>query len=117
MKKSSSINKVLAESLAHFMAKKGWTQVDLAGASSVSQRSISNYLNPDQRDPTASGKEASAKLAEVSLLAKALGVEAWELIRPMTPSEREFYKKIERAYRDLMAESPSEEPGDEDGSE
>lgn len=109
MKSDDSINEVLAENLAYFMAQKGWKQPQLAAASGVSQRSISNYLNPSRRDPTASGREASAKLAEVQALARALEVEPWELIRKIKPSEREFYRKIERAYRDLMGNVPADD--------
>ena len=108
MHSSSSINKVVADNLAYFMAQKGWNQSRLASESGVAQRTISNYLNPDNRDPTASGKEPSAKIGELQSLARALGVETWELVRKMTPSEREFYRKIERAYRDLMAEAPDD---------
>lgn len=101
-----SVNSTLADNLEYFMGEKGWNQSDLARASKVSQRSISNYLNPTRRDPTGSGKESSAKLVEISMIAAALGVEIWELVREMTPSERAFYKHIEAAFRDLKKRGP-----------
>ena len=44
----------------------------------------------------------AAKLAEVGRLADALGVELWELLRPLTPTQREFYRSMEALLRDRL---------------
>jgi transcriptional regulator with XRE-family HTH domain len=99
-----SVNEVLAENLRYWMEQANMTaQGDLAEKSGVSQRTISNYLNPGNRQESASGKEPSAKLTELQKIAVALGIGVWDLVRPMTPQERAFYKKVEQAYTDLMA--------------
>ena len=104
------INVVLAQNLAHFMSEKKLTQMSLSIKTGVAQSSISNYLNPGRRSASKSGKAPSAKLSEVELIAVALGVEAWELLRFISPSERDFYMHVEQAYRSLLidaAKSPA----------
>lgn len=96
------INHVLADNLRHFMERKGMNQTALGKASGVKQNTISLYLDPDRRMKGASGKEPSAKLTEVAMLADALGIEPWQLVRSMTESERAAYEKIEDAYRALF---------------
>lgn len=97
------INQVLAENLAHFMEERGLNQVALSRKSGVSQRSISNYLNPDARAAGKSGKAPSAKLSEVELIAASLDIEAWQLLRKMTDTERVLYSSVERAFKELLA--------------
>lgn len=97
-----SINQVVAENLAHWMEQAGFTsQQALADKSGVAQRTIANYLKPTLRDDTSSGKEPSAKVTELAKLATALHIEVWQLLREMTPQEREFYAQIEEAYKRL----------------
>ena len=101
------INKVLAESLVYYMQQKGFlSQKALADRCGLSQTAISNYLNPNQRQTSKSGKEPSAKLTEVMRLADALSVEIWELLRDATPEKRRFYAEIERSYRKLTERQP-----------
>jgi transcriptional regulator with XRE-family HTH domain len=103
------INLVIAENLRYFMErKKITTQAALASKAGLSQRTISNYLNPEAREPGQKGKPGSAKAAELELIARALEIEAWELMRAMTPAERLFYEKVEKAYRDLVAGRPAD---------
>lgn len=97
------INQVLAENLAHFMEERGLNQVGLSKKSGISQRSISNYLNPDARATGKSGKAPSAKLSEVELIADSLDIEAWQLLRKMTDTERVLYSSVERAFKELLA--------------
>lgn len=54
------------------------TQKALEKASGVAQTTISLYLNPENRKPSASGKPPSGKLSEVEALAKAMGLEFWQ---------------------------------------
>lgn len=75
----SSLNQILADNLALHMEKKGLKQMALAKKCGVGQTTISLYLSPDRRKP---GKAGSAKLTEVEMLARALEVEPWELLRP-----------------------------------
>jgi len=79
-----TLNETLATNLARLMDKRGWTQAALAKQSGVGQTTISLYLNPERRQPSKSGKIPSAKLSEVESLAVAVGVEPWELLKPIT---------------------------------
>lgn len=97
------INQVLAENLAHFMEEKGLKQAALSKKCGVSQRSISNYLNPEKRAAGKAGKEPSAKLSEVELIADGLEIEVWQLLRAMTDTERALYTSVERAFKELLA--------------
>jgi transcriptional regulator with XRE-family HTH domain len=99
------INVILANNLAHFMEVKGLKQAGLAKLSGVAQRTISNYLRPNDREMSKSGKAPSAKLSEVELIADALGLQPWELLRFMGPSERDFYLQVEDAYRKLLKDA------------
>ncbi len=102
-----SINVVLAEALAYYMERGNWTQAALSNKSGVGQTTISLYLRPESRKPGAKGKLPSAKLTEVEMIAGVLGVEVWELLRPMSPSHRAAYAKIEQAFKDLEASPPA----------
>jgi transcriptional regulator with XRE-family HTH domain len=96
------INAVLADNLAYFMQAKGFNQSSLGRKSKVAQRTIGNYLNPDLRQANPkTGKAPSAKLTEVEAIADALEVEVWELLRPLTPAERQFYAQIEESFQRL----------------
>lgn len=88
-------NQVLADALAYFMEKTGMTQAALAKRADIGQTTVSLYLTPDRRKAGKSGKEPSAKISEVERLADALGVQMWELLRPMSPERREFYRSME----------------------
>ena len=98
---ASPLNLVLAVNLASLMERKGLKQMALAKKCGVAQTTISNYLNPERRKLGKDGKPGSAKLTEVEMLATALNVEPWELLRPMTGQQREMYEKIEAAYKVL----------------
>lgn len=77
-----SLNDTLASNLALLMESAGYTQASLAKLSGIGQTTISLYLNPSRRQPSKSGKIPSAKFGEVETLAKVLGVEPWDLLRP-----------------------------------
>lgn len=100
---ASPLNQALAVNLAYHMERKGLKQMALAKKCGVAQTTISNYLNPERRKLGKDGKAGSAKLTEVEMLAAALDVEPWELLRPMDGRQREVYEKIEAAYRALNA--------------
>jgi transcriptional regulator with XRE-family HTH domain len=108
------INEVLAVNLAHFMKEKGFTQSSLGRRAGIAQRTIGNYLKPELRQAESkSGKAASAKLTEVEKIAEGLGVEVWELLRPITPQEREFYRQIEESFNKLRRIAPGLQPAPE----
>jgi len=97
------INQVLADNLRHYMDKRALKQKALAERSGVGQTTISLYLRPESRALGAKGKAPSAKLTEIQMLADALGVEVWELLRHYQPGEREAYQGIETAFKQLRS--------------
>lgn len=108
-----SINQVLADNLAHWMKERKFeSQQALANKCGLSQRTISNYLNPSLRTGTSKGKEPSAKLAELGALAAALNIEVWQLLRDLSPADQKFYERLEAAYRlaDSRTNAPNEPP-------
>jgi transcriptional regulator with XRE-family HTH domain len=108
-----AIGAVLATNLAFFMKEKGFTQSSLGKKAGLAQRTIGNYLNPALRQAESkTGKAPSAKLTEVEKIAVALQIEVWELLRPITPAEREFYRQIEESFdrlRKMAVQQP--DPG------
>ena len=103
----SPLNQVLADNLAYQMQRQDLTQMALAKRCGVAQTTISLYLNPGRRKEGKDGKPGSAKLTEVEMLAQALGIQPWELMRPMDVRQREVYEKIEAAYRALNPQTPA----------
>lgn len=81
------INVVLAEALAFFMGTR-WNNSSLGREAGVAPNTVRNYLNPLARDQGASGKPASAKLAELEAIARALGVEVIDLLTDASADER-----------------------------
>ncbi len=98
-----TINQVVADNLRYWMAQAKMTQAALAEKAGVDQKTISNYLNPEQRTEGSRGKEPSARLSELDKVARALRVELWQLTRSMSARERAMYEAIERAYSELRA--------------
>lgn len=98
------INDVLAANLAHFMGERKLTQMALAAKTGMGQTTVGLYLHPERRKISATGKVPSAKLSEVDAIARVLGVEIWQLLRPLTPSQRIAYKAIEEAFAALNPE-------------
>lgn len=89
-RKKKTSPQILAENLSRLMASSKLlkTQKQVEAASGVAQTSVSLMLRPNARLPTKSGKEPSPKLSEVENVARAFGMEAWQLlIDPNTLSE------------------------------
>lgn len=78
----SDINQLLALNLRDRMEAAEENQTTLGKKSGVRQNTISLYLKPEKRKPSANGKPASGKLTEVAMMAEALGLSAWELLLP-----------------------------------
>jgi len=102
---ASELNQALAANLAYYMRVQSLTQSALAKRCGVAQTTISLYLSPERRTLGKDGRPGSAKLTEVEMLAHALAVPAWELIRPFLGAERDAYRRIEEAYR-ILAGNP-----------
>lgn len=96
MRKMSS-SEVLAGNLRAWMAARDLKQTDLAQKSGVAQTTISLYLRPAARKDTHGSKDPSPKLSHVEALADALGVDAWELLRPQTSERIELLARLEQA--------------------
>jgi len=98
----SEINQILASNLAHFMGAREVTQAELAKRAGIGQTTVSLYLNPASRLQGATGKTPSPTLAKVESLARALDAELWELLRPLSPVQRELYRSIEKAFQEAV---------------
>lgn len=102
-----SANVTLAENIRYWMKKRRLeghevTQMALAQAAGVSQKTISNYLNPEQREGGTTGREPSAKIAEVAKIAAALEVEMWKLMREASSdAERDFLESLDEGVAQL----------------
>lgn len=101
------INQVFADNLAALMSKRGINQSELSVLSKVSQKTVSNYLNPQQRTTGSKGKVPSAKLAELEMIADALKVDCWQLLRPLDADQRKAYDALEIAFKALQPKQPS----------
>jgi transcriptional regulator with XRE-family HTH domain len=116
MTKNSTVTETLATNLRHFMSQKGMVQTDLAKATGLGQTTISLYLNPESRKDTNKGAPPSPSLARVQLLADALDVELWELLRPLTQAQRDLIRSIDAVIAEKMpkpklaATAPPEAP-------
>lgn len=74
-----TLNQLLAENLTREMERKKLGDNALGALAKVSPRTIANYKK-DAAPVGTRGKERSAKLAEVELIAKALGIRPVELL-------------------------------------
>lgn len=77
------------------------TQADLAKKAGVSQKSISNMLNPDAPGVL------SHTLEKVEKVASAFGLTAWHLLIPMLPDDSREYQRISDLVADYLV-SPQE---------
>lgn len=102
---SKTLNEVLAENLRYFMSQAGLSQAQLGKLADMGQTTVGLYLNPERRLPGKSGKEPSSKLAEVQRLADALKIQPWELLRPLTEAQRDFYRSMEALIEERAAKT------------
>ncbi len=75
-----SLNQVLAENLNRLFVQRQLTNKALGKKAGVAPNTIANYRAGNGEAATASGKERSAKLAEVERIANALGVDPLYLL-------------------------------------
>jgi transcriptional regulator with XRE-family HTH domain len=100
--KNDQINVWVAQNIRQLMDEHGYKQASLAQKAGVSQKTVSNFLQPAQRNESASGRAPSGTLTNLAKIANALEVPAWQLTRPTSAAERELYTRIEAAYRALV---------------
>lgn len=87
------LKEILANNLAKLMDLSAdvKSQNALARRSKVAQTTIGNYLNP-------ASYKGYPQLGKVEMLAKAFGLEAWNLLHP-TMGDKEFTEKEIQFYR------------------
>ena len=89
----------LAVNLEQRMRAHGMTEDALANASGISPRTVGNFLRPGNRASKRGTSKSfpSGTIANLFKLAKALDVEAWELLCGHEAHDR-FHAAIEAAY-------------------
>lgn len=96
-------NQILAERLAHFIDLRGLNNSSLGKLAGVAPNTVGNYLDKTPQ-VTTTGKERSAKLAEIERLAEALQVSIVDLITepdPHRPEPRVLPPLVEQMLEDL----------------
>jgi len=90
---------VLAMNLEQRMRANGMTEFSLATASGISPRTIGNFLRPANRTSKQGTSKSfpSGTIANLFRIAKALDVEAWELLCGVDARD-DFHAAIEAAY-------------------
>ena len=88
---------VLASTIERRMREQGLTEPALARACGISPRTIGNFLRPNNRKSPASG-HPSGTIANLIRIAKALDLEAWQLLCTTDPPRDRFYVAVEAAY-------------------
>lgn len=111
-----SITQVFARNLLEEMERQGLNQPAMAQKSGVSQKTISNCLNPTQRPAGSKGRDPSPKLSNVEKLAKALGLDAWKLLLPMERGQRQAFDAIEKAVMGLAQTPKHDAPAYNNGT-
>jgi len=74
----------------------------LGALSGVAPNTVSNFLNPDKREPSASGKQSSGKLAELEMLCHALGTDVPGLL-----SHENVDKQAQRLSHRAVEDTPT----------
>ena len=97
-RKAKSLNALLAENLARLMAERGISARQLGIKAGISDRTVANYLNADPAE-TPTGKQRSAKLYEVELIAEKLDVPPLLLLVDPESKEWAFTRDAMHAAR------------------
>jgi DNA-binding Xre family transcriptional regulator len=96
-------NQILAERLDHFMKLRGFNNSTLGKKAGIAPNTVGNYLDKTPQ-VTATGKERSAKLAEIERLADVLEVSIVDLLTEADerkPEPRVLPPKVEQMLEDL----------------
>ncbi len=86
------------------------SQPGLSKASGIAQTSVSLLLNPQNRAPGKEGRIGSPTLAQVETVADALGVEAWELICPMSGEQWIVYQAAQQMHQAILGQKTAPAP-------
>ena len=110
-----SIVFVVARALEWHMREAKLTETALGKRAGVSPRTVANFLRPEKREISASGKVPSGKLTELEMIATALGVSFVDLVTDMTPEARERRRREHLALELLSGKAPLPAAGSELG--
>ncbi len=108
-----TMNQVLGENLRALMTERGLSANALGPKAGLSPNTVGNYLKAADRDPETmptTGKERSAKLAEVEMLAAALGVSPLALLTDRAELERQAAAISALVMKAMGAEGPAVVP-------
>lgn len=94
-----SIVHVVARAIDWHMKRLKLTESALGEKAGVSPRTVGNFLRPEKREISASGKVPSGKLTELEMIAKALGVSFVDLVQDQTPEAREQQARVQLAMQ------------------
>lgn len=100
-----NLNALIAKNLRFFMDRPGsmYRNANALGKKAgVAPNTVHNLLNPKKRTVTTTKPEGYPTLDKLEKIAKALGVEVWELLHPdikRSLDERDMYRKIEADFR------------------
>lgn len=86
--------KNLSRNLRRLMEFFDANQTEVAQKAGVSQKTISNMLNP--------GEEKSPQLNKIEVVAKSFGLQTWHLLLPNCPDELLFNHSIEKLVENYM---------------
>jgi transcriptional regulator with XRE-family HTH domain len=90
-----STQDVLARNLKYLMAQRGWNQVETARRARVDQKTISNILAARKK----------AKIDIVDSIAKAFGLNGWQLILPRLIDDISGETSIAKVYEKFLQSS------------
>lgn len=93
------MKKIFAQNVASLMAKSSMSQAALAQKSGVSQRTISNILNPES-DPN-----YSPTLNNIEKISTALGVSPWQMLIGAVPVDVIASKDIDKLVHSFTSVS------------
>lgn len=110
-----SIVHVVARAINWHMKRLELTESALGKKAKVSPRTVGNFLRPEKREVSASGKVPSGKLTELEMIAAALGVSFVDLVQDQTPEAREQQVRVQMAMQLLAGHTPVAKPGDSSG--
>jgi len=90
--------KVLANNLRRLMVDRNWTQAELAERAGIAQKTVSQVIN-----------EASAASIETAeALAKAFGLEAWQMLMPPVSTELEKAQEMATLIKQMRNSNDSD---------
>lgn len=91
------LTQMLAANIDAAMTRRHMTEPELSKASGVSLRTVGNFVRPaNRRTQRNQASYPSGTIANLMRLARALGMEPWELLMP--EPQRRYHVAIEEAF-------------------